>query len=1053
MSAPARARLAKISRPAAASAVARPRLHARLDEARRAAAAWVSGPPGCGKTTLVSDYVERGGLPTLWYQLDDGDGDVATFFYYLGLAAADGGEPLPLLTPEYHAGVGVFARTYFRELFARLGDAFCVVLDGFHEIATPGPMHEVLLEAIREMPPDGCLVIISRGDPAPAFARVRANGQLAVLDWDDLRLTKEELAGLLKQRRLPAGVDEVAELHERTQGWAAGLVLLLEQRDPGTPIPSLPDQASRQVIFDYLAGEILQKSEPRVQRFLMRIAYLPRMTAEMAGALAGDEGAGEILEDLHRRNYFVAARRDGAEPVFEFHPMFREFLASRVSASSTKEERRRLQRNSAARLEAHGYVEEAFALFRDGHEWEDAARIITAHAAAMHAQGRDETLVQWVEDLPTELRARQPWLVYWVAAARAQPSPREARQLFEQAFEGFRAAGEQAGTILACSGAMDAILYELDDFSLLDRWISELDSAAAGVPGLAPDAGARVACSMFFSLTLRQPHRADIPTWIERALAAAAKVEDPNHRMFVNLLAALTATWTGMQSRAGALIEAARRLAAGPGVSPFSRITLRNVEAMQAMLVADAAAGVRAMREGLDIARSSGIGTWSFQLLVYGYGALVGAAATVPATLPRQLDALAPHAGRFNLCLLHHFRAWEASQQGDAVRALAEQKTALKLALEVGCPFFEVLCRMSLAQQLAALGDERKCVSNLRRVRELARTIPNAHLEFTCLASFADLALRHGRERAGLNALRRAFEIGREYGYAHFLGWRGDAMARLCAAALEHGIEREYARTVIARRGLVPHAPPLAEDGWPWAISVRTFGGFRLRCAGADVARAGKAQKRPLDLMKVVLALGGERVAEEKVAEALWPRIDGDSAHQSFNTALHRLRKYVGEERAFVLSEGKLSVDPRYLWSDTRALDAAVRAVDDAARAAPADVRRLQEAQSELLALYAGPFLADEPDEPWLLVPRERWRNRFLRCIASLAQAWSTAGLEDRVSPLFEDALEREPHADTLYRQYAEHLQRLGRAGEAEAVLKRAEKASRALADPSPRTR
>ncbi len=469
-------------------------------------------------------------------------------------------------------------------------------------------------------------------------------------------------------------------------------------------------------------------------------------------------------------------------------------------------------------------------MYRECHDWGEMARLIEAHAAALLGQGRGETIARWVEELPAEVQAKRPWTIYWAASSQAQLAPREGRILYERAFELFRAQADSVGTVLAASGAMFAILYELDDCSLLDRWIAVLDQAEKDGPlPLTREAEARVACSMLFSLTLRQPQRRDIKRWIERALAASAGQPDVNLRMFVGLLASLTLMWTGLFSRAAELIAAMRQAAAASGVSPFSLITLKNIETMHAMLTADGAACEKAMREGLEIAHATGVHTWTFQLLVYGYGGALGAGNLAQAqAIARELAARTATAGRFNLCLYHHFQAWEAMLRKDLMTALQEEKAALRTAIEVGCPLFEVLCRLALAEILAECGDERKCIAHLQTLRGIVEDIDNRHLEFTCLVGFAQIALAHGRQRTGLTALRRGLQLGREYGYVHFLWWRPAAVARVLADALAAGIEPDYARSLIKRRALVPEQPPLAVEGWPWTYRVQTFGGFRL---------------------------------------------------------------------------------------------------------------------------------------------------------------------------------------------------------------------------------
>ena len=1059
-----RASLGKTTRPRLSGILPRRRLFALLDEGRKSPAIWVSGPPGCGKTTAVASYLDDAAIPCLWYQLDEGDADVATFFYFLGMAAGElgngKGESLPLLTPEYQRGLAVFTRRYFQTLYSRLKPPFAVVFDGYHELPAFSPFHEVIRDALAELPEGGCAIIISRGDPPPTLARLRANRTVATIAWEELRLTREETESIATQRRPDLAAESLDEIYAKTQGWAAGLVLMLEQAKTLGSLADVPDLSTGQLVFDYLAGEIFQKSDAQTQDFLLRTAFPSYITPSIAQALTGVEDAARILEGLHRNNYFVSQRPARPEAVYQYHPMLREFLLARMADVHPKDRRRQMQKESAAAMEIAGNPEDALSLFRDSHEWDEMARVIGAHAEAMLGQGRGETLRRWIEDLPPEVQARYPWTIHWAAASQAQLAPREARLLYAKAFDLFSAQSppDRTGRILAASGALDAILYELDDFSLMDRWIAVLDEAVAqGAEFPSPAVEARVACSMFTSSTLHQPHRRDVRQWIERGLKCSQEAHDPNLRMSVGLLAALTLMWTGVYGRAWSLIEGMRRVSNLPGVTPFSLTTLKNVEAEFFMLTGDTAHCLQSMREGLEITRATGAETWLFQLLTYGYGAAIGGNdLDTAAQLSKQFEEQGRSAARFDMVFYHHFRAWDAMLRKDLMRALQEEKAALRSAVEVGCPYFEVLCRLALAEILAECGDERKSIAHLQQLRPIVEKIDNRHLEFTCLVTLGRLALEHGRSRTGLTALRRGLALGREYGYSHFLWWRPAPMARTCAYALEAGIEVDYVRDLIKRRQLTSEQPPAHIESWPWMFRVRALGGFELLRYDEPITTSGKAQKRPLEMLKVLVALGGERVSESHVTDAIWPRIDGDSAHRSFTSTLHRLRKLLGDDKAIVLHDGKLTLDRRCFWVDAWTFERLVDDIDATFMRSRSTLAaaRVERFGDRLLQLYRGALFGADGDEAWQVAPRERHRARFIRVMTDIGRFWEECGQFDRALASYERCLEADPLAEGFYRNLIVCYDRMDRRAEAIEAFNRCRKALAALSvEPSSETR
>ena len=465
--------LAKLSRPKLYSAVPRARLFQRLDETREHPAIWVCGPPGAGKTTLVASYVSEREIPGIWYQVDAGDGDPATFFYYLGVAADQAAKgkhkPLPLLTPEFQHDLDGFSRRYFRELFAQLPERALLVLDNVQEAPADSSFQSILASLLEEIPEAVNVLCISRADPPSTFARYASTGRLATLEWADLRLTLDETRQIAAVKQ-PIEERTLVQLFEQSEGWAAGLTLMLERIARTGVVPEAIEAETREAVFNYFAGTLFEKQPADTRQVLLRTAFLPQITPSLAESLTGNPNAGKLLEHLHRRHLFTYRRRLGLartpikqraseadEATYEYHALFRDFLLAKAQEEYSRTGLRRLLEETAQLLETIEREEEAVALYRDAEDWGAVTRLLLKQAPRLLRQGRAQTLREWIAGVPEAEVGARPWISYWLGVSLIPVDQLEAIGRLEQAFERFRGMDDKIGQIACAARVIEAI--------------------------------------------------------------------------------------------------------------------------------------------------------------------------------------------------------------------------------------------------------------------------------------------------------------------------------------------------------------------------------------------------------------------------------------------------------------------------------------------------------------------------------------------------------------------------------------------------------------------
>jgi LuxR family maltose regulon positive regulatory protein len=342
--------------------------------------------------------------PVAWLSLDADDNDPARFWMYViealrSVVPGIGDASLAMLRAP---GVNLVEEA-LPELLNELADVseqVVVVLDDYHAIQDER-IHEGVASFIEHLPTSLRIVMTSRVEPSLRVGTLRARAQLNEIGAAQLRFSPSEAESMLNDvHGLDLATDMVERLHDRTEGWAAGLylaVLSLRGRDDPSGFVASFAGSDRRVV-DYLAAEVLGEQRETELDFLLHTSVLDRFCAPLCEAVTGAQDSRARLDRIERMNYFLIPL-DPSHEWYRYHHLFGELLRHELERREPRRAAELHDRAGRWFLDA-GMVSEAIGHLTAAGELDLASELIDNHWLAFTNAGQRETVARWMDQLP-----------------------------------------------------------------------------------------------------------------------------------------------------------------------------------------------------------------------------------------------------------------------------------------------------------------------------------------------------------------------------------------------------------------------------------------------------------------------------------------------------------------------------------------------------------------------------------------------------------------------------------------------------------------------------
>jgi LuxR family transcriptional regulator, maltose regulon positive regulatory protein len=1037
--------------------LARPRLTDKLGANLNAPVTMVTADAGCGKTTLVADFVRSQQREVVWYQLDHTDADPFTFIGYIchgirRFAPAFGETILPYLSEGGEDLLRYPERAVdllLNEILETIEQPFVLVLDDYHHIGRETVVHR-LVDRLLAYSSDMLHVIITTRDLPPlAVVRRRSQAAALVITRDDLLFTDDETRELFRQTlNIELKPEELAEYRERTHGWVTALQLVRQVAEGsfhaaggngttggGETQPDLSGilQQTEKDIFDYFAEEVFSREPTDVQNLLLRLSLLEFLPLDICSQIFPDMRCSAILPTLVNRNVFVTVAGDGSRnEVYRLHPLFRDFLLRRLRTEIGREgvaaERTRIAEYYLARQQ----WEQALPFLLAAENFERASGIIAEQGERWLASGAIVSLGIFADKIPDENLNKFPRaLIYRAEAARLQGESERATSLLNRAVRLLSAAGDREGEAEALH-SLASIIRRGTDCNAALQYLEQAETLAG------EKAEVRMKCENTRGLCLiSQGAWTAAERHFRLALEAAETVSNERYIRFVAHNLGVPA---GLRGDFGEALRWLRRMLADEesGAAQLPQETVGHLNVARMALYRG---------EFDEVEKHLGRALELCQL--YNLKALRGEIFESYGNFYREKRDFA-HAAEFyerarkayeeagidpTSKELEEERAALSLMRGDAAtaRSLLERMLEIRRTSENEIGVHTV--RLALARVKLAQNESKTLAPELESILNYFHAQNLYYYEASAAITLAAVHFANGNRKEMLPSVRRALDLAARFDYENWL--RNEIAQNPLLFADEDVIERlpvdlrssvgdsatrgqgDATRVAEAVAESPRHSVTASESVPVVDLTLNLLGHVEIyRDKTKPFAPDAWTTRRARDIFCFIATSRHRRVEKDVLIDTFWGEADFDVVEKNFHPTISHIRKALNSRQTIkqnflIYRDGAYQLNPELTYSiDTEDFDRFVAEAEKVRRGGDETAHRANLEAAH--RLYRGEFMSGVYDD-WAEQQRGFYREQHSRIIETLAKLafkekdW-TATLKFAADILREDPFREDVH-------------------------------------------